>query len=49
MELAGAGRGTAAEIEEDLKANTLPGVVLVPAMVIAIEQAQVAGISYNKQ
>ena len=49
MELAGMGKGTVEGIQEDLKANTLPGVVLVPAMVIAIEKAQAAGISYNKQ
>jgi intracellular sulfur oxidation DsrE/DsrF family protein len=33
----------------DMKANILPGVELVPAMVIAIDQAQKAGISYHKQ
>jgi intracellular sulfur oxidation DsrE/DsrF family protein len=34
----------------DLKANMLPGVVLVPAMVIAIEKAQtVKNVAYNKQ
>jgi intracellular sulfur oxidation DsrE/DsrF family protein len=49
MELAGAGRGEAEAIQEDLKANTLPGVILVPAMVISIEKAQAAGITYNKQ
>jgi len=27
----------------------VPGVTIVPAMVIAIEQAQGAGIAYNKQ
>ncbi|HAK55124.1 MAG: hypothetical protein QF463_00980 [Vicinamibacterales bacterium] len=49
MELAGMGKGTVEGIQADLKANMLPGVVLVPAMVIAIEKAQVAGITYNKQ
>ena len=49
MELAGMGKGTVEGIQEDLKANMLPGVVLVPAMVIAIEKAQAEGISYNKQ
>jgi intracellular sulfur oxidation DsrE/DsrF family protein len=33
----------------DMKANILPGVELVPAMVIAIEQAQKAGIAYHRQ
>jgi intracellular sulfur oxidation DsrE/DsrF family protein len=33
----------------DLKANMLPGVVIVPAMVIAIQQIQDKGIAYNKQ
>ena len=41
--------GTAAAVSADLKANMLPGVVLVPAMVIAIEKAQQKGIAYNKQ
>lgn len=43
------GKGTAAEIQKDLGANLLPGVTIVPAMVIAIEQAQAAGIAYNRQ
>lgn len=33
----------------DLKANMLPGVELVPAMVIAIEQGTRAGLSYHRQ
>jgi hypothetical protein len=33
----------------DLKANMLPGVVLVPGMVVAIQKAQDAGIAYNRQ
>lgn len=33
----------------DMKANILPGVVLVPGMVIAIEQAQRAGLTYHRQ
>ena len=33
----------------DLKANILPGVHLVPGMVVAIEQAQRAGVSYHRQ
>lgn len=36
-------------VYEDMKANILPGVTLVPAMVIAIEQAQSAGIRYHRQ
>ncbi|MBK7596519.1 MAG: hypothetical protein IPP98_07870 [Gemmatimonadetes bacterium] len=33
----------------DMKAHILPGVTLVPGMVIAIDQAQRAGISYHRQ
>jgi intracellular sulfur oxidation DsrE/DsrF family protein len=33
----------------DLKANILPGVDLVPAMVIAVEQAQRMGLTYHRQ
>jgi hypothetical protein len=33
----------------DLKANILPGIDLVPGMVIAVEQAQRAGLSYHRQ
>lgn len=40
---------TAAAVGTELKANMLPGVVIVPAMVIAIEKAQTKGIAYNKQ
>jgi hypothetical protein len=39
----------AGDIEKDLRANLLPGVTIVPAMVIAIEKAQEAGIRYNRQ
>ncbi len=49
MDLAQEGRGNAEAIAADLLANILLGVILVPAMVIAIEKAQAAGISYNKQ
>jgi intracellular sulfur oxidation DsrE/DsrF family protein len=49
MELDARGKGTAPEIEKDLRANLLPGVTIVPAMVIAIEMAQGAGIKYNRQ
>ena len=43
------GKGVQAELNEELRAHLLPGVTIVPAMVIAIEQAQTAGMSYNKQ
>jgi hypothetical protein len=49
LELEARGKGKAAEIEKDLRAGLLPGVTIVPAMVIAIEQAQAAGIGYNRQ
>jgi hypothetical protein len=39
----------AAAVYADLKANILPGVELVPGMVVAIEQAQRAGLSYHRQ
>jgi len=48
-ELEARGKGKAADIDRDLRANLLAGVTIVPAMVIAIEQAQAAGIRYNKQ
>lgn len=48
-QLAGAGHGTAEAIEKELRANMLPGVHTVPAMVIAIEMAQSAGVAYNRQ
>ncbi len=49
LELEARGKGTAAEIQKELTANILPGVAMVPAMVIAIEKAQAAGIRYNRQ
>jgi intracellular sulfur oxidation DsrE/DsrF family protein len=49
LELEARGKGKAADIEADLRANLLPGVTIVPAMVIAIERAQEAGIRYNRQ
>jgi len=49
LELQARGKGKAADIEKDLRANLLPGVTIVPAMVIAIEKAQAAGIKYNRQ
>lgn len=36
-------------VYEDMKANILPGVILVPGMVVAIEQAQRAGVTYHRQ
>lgn len=42
-------KGNTAEIERDIRANLLPGVVTVPAMVIAIEKAQGKGLAYNRQ
>lgn len=38
--------GTAAEIERDLTASLIPGVVLVPAMIIAIGRAQEQHCAY---
>ncbi len=49
LELEARGKGKSADLEKELKANMLPGVTVVPAMVIAIEQAQGAGIAYNRQ
>lgn len=36
-------------VYDDMKANILPNVTLVPAMVIAIEKAQAAGLAYHRQ
>src|SRR4029077_3894593 len=49
LELEARGKGKAPEIEKDMRGNLLPQVTIVPAMVIAIEQAQAAGIRYNRQ
>jgi hypothetical protein len=49
LELQARGQGKAGDIEKELRANVLPGVTIVPAMVIAIEKAQAAGIRYNRQ
>jgi hypothetical protein len=49
MELEARGKGKAPDLDKELRAGLLPGVTIVPAMVIAIEQAQVAGIKYNRQ
>jgi intracellular sulfur oxidation DsrE/DsrF family protein len=37
------------ELLKEFKANILPGVTIVPGMVIAIDKAQRAGVSYHKQ
>jgi len=49
FELEARGKGRAQDLEKDLRANVLPGVTIVPAMVIAIEKAQESGIRYNRQ
>jgi intracellular sulfur oxidation DsrE/DsrF family protein len=49
LELEARGKGKAADLDKDLRANLLPGVTIVPAMVIAIDKAQEAGIKYNRQ
>ena len=49
LELEARGKGRAPDLEKDLRANLLPGVTIVPAMVIAIEKAQESGIRYNRQ
>ena len=38
-----------AAVEADIRANLLPGVTVVPAMVIAIEKAQAKGLSYKRE
>ncbi len=48
-ELEARGKGKAADLDKELRANMLAGVTIVPAMVIAIEQAQNAGVAYNRQ
>jgi hypothetical protein len=49
LELEARGKGNAQDIDKELRANLLPGVTIVPAMVIAIDKAQEAGIKYNRQ
>lgn len=39
----------ASVVYEDLKANILPGVELIPGMVVAVDQAQQARIAYHRQ
>ena len=45
--LAGSG-GNAAAIDAELRANLLPGVVVVPAMVVAFEVAHRHGLTYSR-
>ncbi len=45
--LAEAGFGEREGIADDLGANLLPSVILVPAMVIAIDRAQANGFNYK--
>ena len=47
--LASQGRGNTVDIEKNIRANLLPGVITVPSMVISIEKAQGRGIAYNRQ
>ncbi|HEY2383749.1 MAG TPA: hypothetical protein VGK48_21450 [Terriglobia bacterium] len=49
LELQARGKGKADAIQKELTANLLPNVTVVPAMVIAIEKSQAAGIRYNRQ
>jgi len=49
MELEGKAFGAMDDIIADLEADVEPGVHRIPAMVIANEKAQAAGIAYNKQ
>lgn len=46
--LASGGAGTPDAIAADIRANLLPGVVVVPAMVIAVEVAQKHGLTYMR-
>jgi hypothetical protein len=36
-------------VYDDMAANILPGVNLIPGMVVAIEQAHTANMSYHRQ
>jgi hypothetical protein len=46
--LAAAGLGTADEIRPAILAGLLPGVVVVPAMVVTLTQLQERGVKYTK-
>jgi len=48
MRLAGMGLGRAEDIAAEIKANMLPGVVTIPAMVVAISAAQRRGLTYMR-
>lgn len=47
--IAGARNADRAAVDADIRANLLPGVVVVPAMVIAIQQAQGRGLAYKRE
>jgi hypothetical protein len=46
MGLLGGGGAKSAELRQEFEANMLPGVFLVPAMVVAVNQAQTHGCTY---
>ncbi|MFL5638897.1 MAG: hypothetical protein ACJ78M_05965 [Gemmatimonadaceae bacterium] len=46
MQLLGGGGAKSAEMRTEFEANMLPGVYLVPAMVVAVNQAQMHGATY---
>lgn len=46
--LAAAGLGSAEEIKPAIVAGLLPGVIIVPAMVVALTQLQERGVKYTK-
>ncbi len=46
MGLLGGGGAKSAELRKEFEANMLPGIYLVPAMVVAVNQAQMHGCSY---
>lgn len=46
--LASMGLGKVEEIEPDIRKNLLPGVITVPAMVIAVNRAQKKGLTYMR-
>jgi len=49
FELAARGKGEQPAIDAFLRERLLPNVTIVPAMVVAIQKAQAAGIGYNRQ
>lgn len=48
IRLSGMGFGQPEEIGADIRANLIPGVVVVPAMVVAVGQAQKRGLTYMR-